>query len=236
MAGILDASREAIASIESRGSGDYGAKGPPTRRGDRAYGRYQVMGANVGPWTQAATGTAMTPEQFLADKNAQDQVFNHRFGGYINQYGSPQQAASVWFTGRPQAQGGQSSDGYITGNQYVDRFNKALGNPQQMAAASPTETRPATVGAGPMKTATPPSTGGVLNTMSPNNPLAGMTDAQPQGSAPLHSDPGIDAALMQAFRPVIPDQINSLLGPAIGQIQSRTNPIAFYQPRQPSKV
>jgi hypothetical protein len=33
----------------------------------------------------------------------------------------------MWFTGRPLAQGGSSNDGYITGNQYVDKFNKYLG-------------------------------------------------------------------------------------------------------------
>jgi hypothetical protein len=75
------------------------------------------------------------------------------------------------------------------------------------------------------------------NTLSMNSPLAGMTtpnaSAAPSG---MHSNQAINEALMNAFRPVVPDQVNSLLGPAIGQIQAHTNPIAFYQPRQPAPV
>jgi hypothetical protein len=116
----------AIRSIES--SGNYGSLGPTTRRGDRAYGAYQVMGSNIPSWTAKHYGQPLTPQQFLNNKEAQDAVFNGEFGGYVNKHGNPQDAASMWFTGRPLAQGGNSNDGYITGNQYVDRFNKALPN------------------------------------------------------------------------------------------------------------
>jgi hypothetical protein len=125
--------QNAIKSIESSG-GNYGLTGPATRNGDRAYGAYQVMGNNIPAWTQKHFGQALTPQQFLQNKEAQDAVFNGEFGSYIQKHGNPQDAASMWFTGRPQSQGGQSSDGYITGNQYVDKFNKALGyadNPVQ---------------------------------------------------------------------------------------------------------
>lgn len=118
--------QNAIKSIESSG-GNYGLTGPATRNGDRAYGAYQVMGNNIPEWTQKHYGQALTPQQFLQNKEAQDAVFNGEFGSYVQKHGNPQDAASMWFTGRPQAQGGQSSDGYITGNQYVDKFNKALG-------------------------------------------------------------------------------------------------------------
>jgi hypothetical protein len=130
---------DAIAAIESDGSGGYSALGPVTRNGDRAFGRYQVMGANVPEWTQAALGKSMTPYEFLGDQDAQDAVFRHRFGSYVDKYGNPQDAASAWFTGRPLAAGGSSaSDGYITGNTYVNRFNKALGSQQQaLALAAP---------------------------------------------------------------------------------------------------
>ncbi len=72
------------------------------------------------------------------------------------------------------------------------------------------------------------------NTLSMNNPLAGTTPQQ--GAAPLHSNQAINEALMQAFHPIIPDQVNSLLGPAIGNIQGHANPIAFYQPRQAAQI
>jgi len=74
-----------------------------------------------------------------------------------------------------------------------------------------------------------------LNTLSMNSPLAGST-VQPGNTPPLHSDEAVNMALMNAFRPVVPDQINSLLGPAIGQIQGRLPPIAYYQPRPAAQI
>jgi hypothetical protein len=118
----------AIASIES--SGRYNLLGPVTASGDRAYGKYQVMGNNVGPWTKQHLGREMTPEEFLNDRDAQDQVFEKQFGSTAEKYGSPQEAASVWFTGRPMAQGANARDVLgTTGSGYVSKFNKALGLP-----------------------------------------------------------------------------------------------------------
>jgi hypothetical protein len=108
--------RNAIASIESAGSGGYSALGPNVR-GDRAYGKYQVMGANIPSWTKEALGYSMTPEEFLASPEAQDAVFDHRFGGYVQKYG-PEGAASMWFSGDPTPDG--DSD-------YVSKFSNALG-------------------------------------------------------------------------------------------------------------
>ncbi len=76
---------------------------------------------------------------------------------------------------------------------------------------------------------TQPQTAGDLLSASPQQAAANAAPA-------VHSNPAINEALMNAFRPVIPDQINSLLGPAIGQIQGHTNPIAFYQPRPAPQV
>lgn len=118
--------RDAIASIESAGSGDYGAVGPTTDKGNRAYGRYQVMDFNVGNWTEKYTGRRMTPQEFLADPGAQDAVFDGEFGASVERYGNPQDAASVWFSGRPMAQAGNSSDGYNTVPQYIQKFNSYL--------------------------------------------------------------------------------------------------------------
>ena len=43
----------AISSIESGSQGgNYKLVGPATRTGDRALGRYQVMSANVRPWSK----------------------------------------------------------------------------------------------------------------------------------------------------------------------------------------
>ena len=117
---------QAIKDIESSG-GNYGALGPITASGDRAYGAYQVMGRNIPSWTKDALGRSMSKSEFLASPSAQDAVFNNRFGGYINKYGNPQDAASAWFTGRPLSQGSGASDMLgTTGSQYVDRFTASV--------------------------------------------------------------------------------------------------------------
>ncbi len=132
--------RDAIAAIESKGSGDYSAIGPVTGSGDRAYGRYQIMGNNIGPWTQQALGRALTPQEFLASPEAQNKTFDTIFGGYLQKYG-PRDAASMWFTGRPLSEGANRSDvNGMTGNRYVDRFMSAYSPgapaPTQVADAS----------------------------------------------------------------------------------------------------
>jgi len=135
--GVMDWAN-AIASIESAGSGDYSALGPITAKGNRAYGRYQVMDFNIGPWTEKYFGRRLTPEEFLASKEAQDAVFAGEFGGNVEKYGNPQDAASVWFTGKPVATGGNRKDILgTTGNVYVDKFNNALG---QMVSPMPDQT------------------------------------------------------------------------------------------------
>ncbi len=124
-AGGISAYAKAIQSIES--SGNYGALGPITRNGDRAYGAYQVMGNNIGPWSQAALGRTMSASEFLTDKGAQDAIFNHRFGGYVDKYGASG-AAQAWFGGPGSVgKGGMGADVLgTTGNAYVNKFNGAL--------------------------------------------------------------------------------------------------------------
>jgi hypothetical protein len=96
----------AIAGIETPGfDNPYQATGPVVKSGDRAYGKYQVMGENVPVWTEQILGRKMTPEEFLNDPQAQEKVFATKFGEYLEKTGSPQDAASMWFTGRPAAEG-----------------------------------------------------------------------------------------------------------------------------------
>lgn len=88
----------AIGTIE--GGGRYDAIGPiANSKGQRAYGKYQVMDFNIGPWTKEVLGTAMTPQEFLKNPQAQDAVFNAKFGQYVKQYGSQAAAARAWFAG-----------------------------------------------------------------------------------------------------------------------------------------
>ena len=135
---VLSRAGNAIAGIESAGqpNGGYGAVGPETGKG-RAYGKYQVMDFNVGPWTQEALGKAMTPQEFLANPEAQDAVFKAKFGQYTQQYGSPDAAARVWFGG-PGALNNPGAKDVLgtTVDGYADRFNRSFGgSPPSIAPA-----------------------------------------------------------------------------------------------------
>ncbi len=122
--GPLSAAREAIAAVES--SGNYKAIGPVVEKGaykgQRAIGRYQVMEGNIGPWTEEALGRRLTTEEFLADQQAQDAVVEYQLSKSVKKYGTYEDAASVWFTGRPVAQAGNASDGYTSAPDYVKKF------------------------------------------------------------------------------------------------------------------
>lgn len=90
--------REAIAAIESRGSGDYAAVGPRHKTLGRPLGRYQIMEANIRPWSRKHLGFEITPEQFLANPQYQDAIFDGEFAGYVKKYGL-EGAAQAWFGG-----------------------------------------------------------------------------------------------------------------------------------------
>lgn len=123
---------KAIASIES--GGNSGEVGPATRTGDRALGKYQVMASNVPEWTQAALGKALTPQQFLASPQAQDAVFQHQFGQYVQKYG-PEGAAKAWFAGPGGMNNLNASDSLgTTVASYARKFMNALGPTQANAA------------------------------------------------------------------------------------------------------
>ena len=80
----------------------------------------------------------------------------------------------------------------------------------------------------------PPPPPAPPNTLSMNNPLAGMAAPNAAAPPPVHNNQAINEALMNAFRPVVPDQTNNLLGLVIGQLQG--HPITYYQPRQAAPV
>lgn len=95
----LIAAAKAIRVIESgSAAGDYGALGNLTKTGDRAYGAYQVMGNNIPSWSRDAIGRSVSIQEFLKNPQIQDQIFQHRFGGYMDKYG-PTGASQAWFAG-----------------------------------------------------------------------------------------------------------------------------------------
>lgn len=125
----IAASAQAIADIES--GGNYQARGPvvPSGQyaGQQALGKYQIMEGNIGPWSREALGYEITPQQFLANPQLQDQIFAYKFGQAAQQYGTLEDAASVWFSGRPLARAGNAQDVLGTSvPEYVQRFSTNL--------------------------------------------------------------------------------------------------------------
>jgi hypothetical protein len=124
--GVTDPAAAAISGIES--GGRYDAIGPAANsKGQRAYGKYQVMDFNIPTWTAEVLGKSMTPQEFLASPQAQEAVFKTKFGQFRQQYGSDQDAASVWFSGRPLA--GNTAGPDVNGTTvagYVNKFNRGL--------------------------------------------------------------------------------------------------------------
>jgi hypothetical protein len=134
----FDMARAKMASANIESGGKYDALGPITKNGDRAYGKYQVMGNNIPSWTKEVFGKSMTPEDFLADPTAQEKVYEQQFGKNVAKYGNVADAASVWFTGKPLAQAGNVSDVLgTTAPEYVSKFMAGYGGAGGGGGAAP---------------------------------------------------------------------------------------------------
>lgn len=120
----IGAYAKAIQSIES--GGNYKALGPITKNGDRAYGAYQMMGNNIGPWSKETFGRTLTAEEFLQNPSMQDQMFQKKFGGYVDKFG-PAGASQAWFGGPGSVGKGGRTDVLGTSvSEYSEKFTKAL--------------------------------------------------------------------------------------------------------------
>jgi hypothetical protein len=127
---------DAIAAVESRGSGDYRAVGPATGSGDRALGRYQIMTSNIAPWSKEVLGREVTPQEFMANPQLQDAIFNGKFGSYVQKYG-PEGAAKAWFAGEKGMNDPNRRDALgTTVSAYADRFKRAAGLPAEITTGS----------------------------------------------------------------------------------------------------
>lgn len=192
--GILDDSAAAISSIESAGSGGYSALGPATK-GDRAFGRYQIMGSNIGPWSREVLGREVTQDEFMRRPEIQDAIFKGKFGQYIQKYG-PEGAAKAWFAGEKGMKNPNARDALGTSvSQYAAKFNRALGQP---SSGTPLRVE---VGRGGGVTAVPapPAPSGLLAAPSEEKSEGGMNallaglltsppstpEAQPMKLAPM---------------------------------------------------
>jgi hypothetical protein len=127
--GMIEYALGAVADVESRGSGDYSAVGPVVNtgmyKGQKAYGKYQVMEGNIGPWTEKHYGKRLTAKEFLANTEAQDAVLENELLSNWRKHGTIEDTVSVWFTGRPIKKAGNASDGYTTVGEYINKFRKS---------------------------------------------------------------------------------------------------------------
>jgi hypothetical protein len=93
------------------------------RRGDRAWGKYQVMGENIPVWTKQYFGQELTPQQFLDSKDAQEAVAKGKGGEYLAKYG-PNGAAAAWFGGEKGMQDASRPNLQTHIADYVQKFNR----------------------------------------------------------------------------------------------------------------
>jgi hypothetical protein len=127
----IDRYLSALAKGESGGHKDpYAVVGPKSRKGDLPYGKYQVMGANIPSWSEEAGLGRLTPQEFLANPDAQEAVARHKFGEYMKKTGSPEKAAAMWFGGPGYASHMGARDVLGTSiPQYMSRFSANAGRP-----------------------------------------------------------------------------------------------------------
>lgn len=187
----LSAAGKSISSIES--GGNYAELGPVIDKGsyagDRAYGKYQVMGKNVGPWTKETFGQEMTPEQFLQSPQAQEAVYKTKFGQLAQKYG-PEGAARAWFAGEGGMNDPNRKDQLGTSvADYSRKFVQNGGTGGSTAFAGPSSSE---VGAAPAVQAmtaalrggaTPPDTGEV-QVAANGKAMPGASPAQPTQTPP----------------------------------------------------
>lgn len=98
----IDFARKAIGDTE--GSNSYNPPHPKWFDKKRkmevyALGKYGVMNYNLAPWLAEAGMPKMSEADFIKSPKAQDQLFNFKFGQYMEQGGSFNEAASMWLTG-----------------------------------------------------------------------------------------------------------------------------------------
>lgn len=228
--------RDAIASIESAGSGDYNAIGPTHDTLGRALGRYQVMEANIGPWSRAALGREISADEFMANPELQDAIFDHRFGSYVDQYG-PQGAAQAWFAG-PGGVGKMDRRDVLgtSVSAYTDKFTNAIGGagggqpaPVQVASldpsigmpqAQPAQLPPIGPSGGPQMAAAPQQPG-MVPQMPPMQPRAPMAPQQPMQTA---QGPSMQMLMEAAANPWLNEGQRGIVNSIIAQEMQRQDP------------
>jgi hypothetical protein len=185
---MMEAYDRSLSGIES--GGRYDALGPIIpKSGDRAYGKRQVMGANVGPWTEQYYGQRLTPEEFLANPEAQDAVFKGKFGEYVQKYG-PEGAAKAWFAGEKGMHNPNAKDVLGTTVQgYGQKFMAGLGEGQGAPPVAQTPPQGILAAPAPQNAPTGLLAPGNANVAPPQQGILGGGGMSPEDIAALMAPP-----------------------------------------------
>lgn len=207
--------RDAIASIESKGSGDYGAVGPTHPKMGRALGRYQIMESNIGPWSMEALGREVTPDEFMSDPKIQDAIFDKKFQGYVAKYG-PEGAAQAWFGGPGGV--GKTDRKDVLGTSIGGYGKKFMGNLGQDAVQG-------SVGADPIAAVNVPPTDAGLQSPGAQRIVQSLLSPQPMGGPPQQMQAPRQVSQAQGAPEMAGNAMSDASGPDINQLlQAAANP------------
>lgn len=124
---------DAIGQYES--GGNYRARGPVVNSGQyagqRALGKYQIMPGNLPSWSKAALGRAVSEQEFLSNPQIQDAIAQFKMNEILQKYGTVEDVASVWFSGKPLAKAGNAKD--VIGTSVPQYVKNVVANYQRLA-------------------------------------------------------------------------------------------------------
>lgn len=121
----------AIGQFET--GGNYSKRGPVVTsgqyKGERALGKYQIMPGNLPQWSMEALGRVVTEKEFMSNPRIQDAIAEYKMGKILQQHGTLENVASVWFSGQPLANAGNRKDDLgTTVPQYVKSVRSIYNN------------------------------------------------------------------------------------------------------------
>jgi hypothetical protein len=199
----MDEAKAGIHTVESGGAKNpYALLGPLVAKGmykgQQAVGKYQVMPGELADQLNVAGLPQMTVEQFRNNPQAQEKLFEANFGKLLDKYGNFNDAASVWFTGRPLAKAmkDNANDGYTKVGNYIAKANGGIakyrlaqvgGGGSAMALQAPQSPQPGNpLGGPPNQPVMPPPSAAQAAAPAPPAvpPVAPRPAAPATGAAP----------------------------------------------------
>lgn len=126
----LARSREVIARMETGGEKQpYQTVVSLTHKNgqkDEALGRYGILASNLPSWSEKYLGKKITRDEFLANPELQNKVFDGEFGSYLKSGKKPEEAAAMWLGG-PKGLANKAADKFgSTTASYSSAFAKSF--------------------------------------------------------------------------------------------------------------